>query len=49
MSGIKYLAHNTFTELNIEAFVHMYNIGRYVRSVIFVETAIDCCLLLMMY
>ena len=39
MSGIKSLAYdNILTKLNIEALVHMYNIGRNVRSVIFVET-----------
>ena len=40
MSGIKSLAYdNILTQLNTEAFIHMYNIGRNVRSVIFVETA----------
>ena len=38
MSGMKSLAYNSIlTWLDIEALVHMYNIGRNVRSVIFVE------------
>ena len=40
MSGIKSLAYNKIlTSLNIEASIHMYNTGRNVRSVIFVESA----------
>ena len=46
ISGIKSLAYdNILTQLNTEASVHMYNISRNVRSLIFVETAkkLDCC------
>ena len=40
MSAIKSFAYdNILTELNIEASVHMHNIGRNFRSGIFVETA----------
>ena len=40
MSGIKSVAYyNILTRLNIQASVHMYNIGKNVRSAIFVETA----------
>ena len=38
MSGIKYLAYNNILTLNIEVLVHMYKIGRNIRSVIFMET-----------
>ena len=35
MSGIKSLAYNNITtQFNIEASIHMYNIGRNVRSII---------------
>ena len=46
MSGIKSLAQdNILTKLNIETSVHMYNIGRNVRSVICVEIAKNSILL----
>ena len=39
MTGIKSSAYDLLTQFNIEVLVHIYNIGRNVRSVIFVETS----------